>query len=201
MVEDAAATEPCLQERYAPLYHCFGCGPANSKGLRLRSFPADDSADELVCARRPEPYHEAFENVLNGGIVGTLLDCHSNWAAAWHLMRRDGLDKPPCTVTAEFHVRMRHPTPSREPVELRARVVEASGPRVNVLAELASAPAHKGKAEEMWRAFMVERWLRLFVDPRSLSAPPAPESAPSSSVRAADRVVRLGEPVEGVPSV
>ena len=140
MLENAtpAAADPCIQERYAPHNHCFGCGPANSQGLRLRSFPADDNADELVCTWTPEPYHEAFENVLNGGIVGTLLDCHSNWTAAWHLMRRDGLDKPPCTVTAEFHVRMRHPTPSREPVELRARVVEASGPKVKVTAELTS---------------------------------------------------------------
>ena len=86
----------------------------------------------------PEPHHEAFDDVLNGGIVGALLDCHGNWTAAWHLMRRDGLDKPPCTVTAEFHVRMRHPTPMKAPVSLRARVAEANGPKVKVTAELTS---------------------------------------------------------------
>ena len=127
-----------LQERYSPGSICFGCGPANPQGLRLRSFPADDNADELVCAWTPEPHHEAFENVLNGGIVGALLDCHSNWTAAWHLMRRDGLDTPPCTVTADFHVRMRHPTPTDAPVHLRSRVVEADGARVKVHAELTS---------------------------------------------------------------
>ena len=133
-----APNDPCLQERYAPTNACFGCGPANPRGLRIRSFPAAEDPDTLVCTWTPEPHHEAFENVLNGGIVGTLLDCHSNWTATWHLMRRDGLERPPCTVTADFHVRMRHPTPSKGPVTLRARVVESSGPRVKVAAELCS---------------------------------------------------------------
>jgi acyl-coenzyme A thioesterase PaaI-like protein len=76
--------------------------------------------------------------VLNGGIVGTLLDCHGNWTAACHLMRRDGLDTPPCTVTADFHVRMRHPTPMAGEVELRSRVVESAGNRVKVHVDLAA---------------------------------------------------------------
>ena len=31
-------TEPSLQEKYAPQSICFGCGPANDKGLRIRSI-------------------------------------------------------------------------------------------------------------------------------------------------------------------
>ena len=27
----------------------------------------------------PEPHHQAFPGMVNGGIIGTLLDCH-NWA-------------------------------------------------------------------------------------------------------------------------
>ena len=127
-----------LQERHAPDNHCFGCGPANAKGLRLRSLPASDNPAELTCDWTPEPHHEAFHDVLNGGIIGTLLDCHSNWTAVWHLMLRDDLDKAPCCVTADFHVRMRHPTPSKEPVHLRSRVVESDGARVKVHAELTS---------------------------------------------------------------
>jgi hypothetical protein len=46
--------------------------------------------------------HEAFPSVLSGGIIGALLDCHSNWTAAWTLMRRSGADAPPATVTASF---------------------------------------------------------------------------------------------------
>lgn len=131
------ATALSLQERHAPLNACFGCGQANPQGLRIRSFPAPEG-DGLVCTWSPQPHHEAFPGVLNGGILGALLDCHSNWTAVWHLMRRDGLDKAPCCVTADFHVRMRHPTPSDGPVQLRSRVVEADGRRVVVHAELSA---------------------------------------------------------------
>jgi acyl-coenzyme A thioesterase PaaI-like protein len=128
-----------LQERYAPHNCCFGCGPSNPKGLRIRSFPCDDAPDLAAEATwQPEEHHEAFEGMLNGGIVGALLDCHSNWTAAWHLMRRDDLEHPPCTVTAEYHVRMRHPTPTDAPVQLEARVASSKGSRVTVEASLRS---------------------------------------------------------------
>ena len=67
-----------LQDRYAPANRCFGCGPANEKGLRIKSFP---QGDEVVAEFRAEPHHEAFPGAVNGGILGALLDCHSNWAA------------------------------------------------------------------------------------------------------------------------
>jgi acyl-coenzyme A thioesterase PaaI-like protein len=122
-----------LQERYAPGNACFGCGPANPRGLRIQSFV---EGDQLVAEWRPEPHHEAFPGMLNGGIIGALLDCHSNWAAAWHLMQRAGADRPPCTVTAEFHVKLLSPTPSGGPVRLVARVVESTDRRAVVDAEL-----------------------------------------------------------------
>src|SRR5687768_16151569 len=108
-----------LQDRYAPAGRCFGCGPANDKGLRIKSRI---EGDELVADWRPEPHHLAFEGVLNGGICGALLDCHSNWAAAHHLMLRRGASAPPCTVTSEFTVKLRRPTPLDQTLRLRARV-------------------------------------------------------------------------------
>lgn len=131
----SSETQRSLQERYAPGNRCFGCGPANPKGLRIRSFP---DGDELVCAWRPEPHHEAWENMLNGGICGTLLDCHSNWTAAWHLMRARGDEELPSTVTAEFHVRLLRPTPTGGEIHLRARVVESHEDRAVVEATLSA---------------------------------------------------------------
>lgn len=125
--------EPSVQEHYAPANACFGCGPANAKGLRIRSF---EEGDELVCRWKAEKHHEAFEGVVSGGIIGTLLDCHSNWCAAMHLMRAQGLDAPPCTVTAEFAVKLLRPTPSAGEITLRAHVVEAEGDRAVVEATL-----------------------------------------------------------------
>ncbi|HVL49122.1 MAG TPA: PaaI family thioesterase [Candidatus Thermoplasmatota archaeon] len=118
-----------VQDIYAPNNRCFGCGPANPKGLRIRSEEAGDGS--LVARFTPEPHHEAFENVMNGGIVGALLDCHGNWTAAMALMRDRKSDAPPPTVTAEFTIKMRRPTPMRE-VTLRARPVEIAGDRVVV---------------------------------------------------------------------
>ncbi|AUX24606.1 thioesterase [Sorangium cellulosum] len=121
-----------LQDRYAPNNRCFGCGPANDKGLRLKSRV---DGDAVVCDFTPEPHHEAFPGVLNGGIIGALLDCHSNWTAAYHLMQARGADAPPCTVTADFHVTLKKPTPLG-PVHLRAQVAEAQGDRAVVEATL-----------------------------------------------------------------
>src|SRR5881628_4019297 len=121
--------EESLHERYWPRGTCFGCGPANSRGLRIKSRP---SGDEVVATWSPEPHHEAFPGMLSGGIVGTLLDCHSNWTAAYHLMRRTGASKPPSTVTAQYSVELLKPTPSGGPVILRARPVETSDDRVTV---------------------------------------------------------------------
>jgi acyl-coenzyme A thioesterase PaaI-like protein len=73
---------------------------------------------------------------LNGGICGALLDCHSNWTAAWHLMKASGADSPPCTVTAEFHVKLKRPTPMDVPLNLTARVVESAEDRAVVEATL-----------------------------------------------------------------
>jgi acyl-coenzyme A thioesterase PaaI-like protein len=118
-----------VQERYAPRNHCFGCGPANPRGLHVRSF---EDAEGLVAEWTPEPHHEAFDGTVGGGILGTLLDCHSNWTAAIHLMRAAGRDTPPCTVTSEFHVRLLRVTPSNGPLRLRARVVDSSPGRATV---------------------------------------------------------------------
>ncbi|MCP3960465.1 MAG: PaaI family thioesterase [bacterium] len=125
-----------VQERFAPRGTCFGCGPANPKGLRIRSLPIADEPDALVCDWTPESHHAAYETFLNGGVIGSIFDCHANWAATWHLMRRDGLDTPPCTVTAELGVRFRRPTPMDAPVRLEARTVSSNGSRVEVEATL-----------------------------------------------------------------
>ena len=68
-----------LQEKYAPNGICFGCGCKNQKGLQIKSYI---SSDLITASWNPQKHHEAFPGVLNGGIIGSLLDCHSNWAAA-----------------------------------------------------------------------------------------------------------------------
>lgn len=139
-------TEPIsLQDRYAPANACFGCGPANAQGLRIKSMvsaspradaaPGEDAV-EVQATWQPQKHHEAFDGVLSGGIIGTLLDCHCNWTAAYHLMRAAGTDGPPCTVTAEYAIQLRRPTPTAGPVTLRAHVVTATEDRAEVAGTL-----------------------------------------------------------------
>ena len=64
--------------------------------------------------------------MINGGVIGALLDCHMNWTGAWQLMNVNGLDKPPCTVTAKYSVTFKAPTPSGKPLDLVAWVKDSS---------------------------------------------------------------------------
>ncbi len=121
------------QDRYAPNSICFGCGPANKQGLRIKSHW---DGDDFVLRFTPDPHHEAFPGMINGGIIGTLLDCHSNWCAATTLVKERGLDEAPCTVTAEYHVRLKRPTPSGVELVVKARAVEVEGDKVTVEAEM-----------------------------------------------------------------
>jgi acyl-coenzyme A thioesterase PaaI-like protein len=127
-----------LQETYAPGSQCFGCGPANTKGLRICSHApqGSDITGPVVADWTPEPHHEAFPGMLNGGIIGALLDCHSNWAAAWHLMKKSGETSPPCTVTADYAIKLLRPTPTAGPVHLEAKVVDSTNDRATIEATL-----------------------------------------------------------------
>jgi len=118
-----------LQDQFAPENRCFGCGPANEKGLRIKSHV---EGDEIVCRFRAEPHHLAFTGILNGGIIGTVLDCHSNWTPAYALMKAQGLDTPPCTVTADYHVKLKRPTPVDADVVVRARATNIEGDRATI---------------------------------------------------------------------
>ena len=129
-------TAEALQEQFWPEGTCYGCGPANDQGLRVRSVV---QGDEVVAEWTPQPHHAAFPGVLSGGIIGTLLDCHSNWTAAWTLMRAAGAERPPCTVTADYHVRLLRPTPTDGAVTLRAHAVETQPDRAVIEATLAAA--------------------------------------------------------------
>ena len=122
-----------LQDRYAPNGRCFGCGPANERGLRIQSYV---DGDEVVADWIPERHYEAFDGMVNGGVIGALFDCHCNWTAAWHLMTCQGSAEPPCTVTADYQVHLVWPTSSGGPLRLRSWVVESRDDRAVIEATL-----------------------------------------------------------------
>jgi acyl-coenzyme A thioesterase PaaI-like protein len=91
-------------------------------GLRIRSFERPDGT--VVTEWQPRREHEAFDGFVNGGILGTLVDCHSNWTGIAALLRASGADEAPSTVTSELTIRFRRPTPSGQPTRLIGRAVE-----------------------------------------------------------------------------
>ncbi len=93
---------------------------------------------EVVAAWQPADRYQAFPGMLNGGIIGALLDCHSNWTAAWALMQQGGLPQPPCTVTADYAVKLLRPTPLDAAVELVASVSSISVDRACIRAVLSA---------------------------------------------------------------
>ena len=126
-------SKKAVQDRYAPNSICFGCGPANKEGLQIKSYRAGDGLKmEFEC----EEKHQAFPGVINGGIIGALLDCHGNWTAAMAIMDRNGLDAPQCTVTARYEVKLKRPTPLGPTLKLQSRVLALQDDRAEVIIEL-----------------------------------------------------------------
>lgn len=118
-----------LQQLYAPNSICFGCGPKNEKGLHINSFV---EGEEVVCSWDSELHHEAFPGMLNGGILGSLLDCHCNWTAAYFIMKEQKLENPLCTVTANYNIKLKRPTPSLKPLIMRSKVLEMGDQRAKI---------------------------------------------------------------------
>ena len=121
-----------LQALYGPHSICFGCGPQNPQGLRLQSYP---EGEHCVCRYQASPHHQAFPGVLNGGFLGCLFDCHSNWTAAWAWHQKNG-GAFPSTVTAEFQVKLKRPTPYPSQLVLKARATQMDGESIHVATEL-----------------------------------------------------------------
>lgn len=121
--------EHSVQRTYAPTSICFGCGPANPDGLQIDSHRIQGG---LTMSFLPHEHHQAFPGMVNGGIIGTLLDCHGNWTAAIALMDAKGLTEPPCTVTASYTVKLRRPTPTDTELVINSNIVEVQEDRVSV---------------------------------------------------------------------
>jgi acyl-coenzyme A thioesterase PaaI-like protein len=121
--------------------HCFGCGADNKKGLRIKSTW---DGDEAVCAWRPESHHSGgSKEIVNGGIIATLIDCHSLNLAVAHAYREEGrpIGSAPrvAYVTGSLSISYLRPTPIRETLELRARIRKIEGRKVWVSCTLSAA--------------------------------------------------------------
>lgn len=131
--------EAAFQDQGA-VYHCHGCGADNERGLRIKSYR---DGEEAVATWQPQPHHcgGTREN-LNGGIIASLIDCHSlnlAIAQAYRAEQRPIGSAPRIGyVTANLNVSYRKPTPIDQPIDLRARITRQEGRKVWVSCTLSS---------------------------------------------------------------
>lgn len=110
-----------------PHNHCFGCGPDNPQGLRIKS---SWSGHQLSVARfTPEAYHCAGPtHFVNGGIIATVIDCHCVCTAAAAAYRDNGraIGSNPHLhyATANLAIEYLRPTPIDVELEILARLVD-----------------------------------------------------------------------------
>jgi acyl-coenzyme A thioesterase PaaI-like protein len=111
--------------------YCYGCGQLNEHGLQIKSYW---EGEEAVCRFQPRPYHTAIPGYVYGGLIASLIDCHSTGTAAAAAYRVEGrrMDTLPPRrfLTASLHVDYLQPTPIDAELEVRAVVKEIKGRKV-----------------------------------------------------------------------
>ena len=125
---------PALQDLYPDDYsHCYGCGRLNAHGLHVKS---EWQGDECVARFQPAAYHMALPGFVYGGLIASLIDCHSIATAAGASMTLSGLtpgrDPTPRFVTASLHVDFLRPMPLGPELVLHARPTEVAERKVTV---------------------------------------------------------------------
>ena len=127
-------TQKAFQDYYPEnVAHCFGCGRLNEQGHQIKTFW---DGDETVTRFTPEPQHTAIPGYVYGGLLASLIDCHSTGTAAAAMYRAEGreMDTEPAFrfVTASLHVDYLKPTPMGVELTLRGKVKEVRGRKVVV---------------------------------------------------------------------
>ncbi len=136
-------SEKAIQDLYTDDHStCYGCGKNNPHGLQIKSYW---DGEETVCRFTPAEYHTAVPGFVYGGLIASLIDCHSTGtaaAASYKAAGREmGTGEELRFVTASLHVDYLRPTPLDGPLEVRATVKELGERKVVVSSTLSA----KGK--------------------------------------------------------
>jgi acyl-coenzyme A thioesterase PaaI-like protein len=141
MRSDTPTSTPAIQEQL-PDQPCWGCGPNNPHGLRIKSYWSGDST---VCIWQPEPHYAGWPGVLNGGILASLVDCHCVCTAISDADSIGG--QPVAFVTGSLNISYLRPVPIQSPVELNARITERTARKTRVECTVMAAGELCARAE------------------------------------------------------
>jgi len=113
------------------LSHCYGCGSLNEHGYRIKTFW---EGEESVTRFSPKSFHTAVPGFVYGGLLASLIDCHSTGTAAAAMYRAEKreMDSLPSFrfVTGSLQVSYLEPTPLGPELVILGRVQEIKGRKV-----------------------------------------------------------------------
>lgn len=104
---------------------CIACGARDGQSARVSFAVRKDGSVEAHIG--PCSHCEGYDGMLHGGVIATLLD-----AAMTNCLFAHGH----CGVTADLHLRYRHPVMSAGPCVVRAWIERSSAPLFVLRAEL-----------------------------------------------------------------
>jgi len=142
---------------------CFGCGPKNPHGLKLRFAVEGDS---VVTTFTPSTGLDGPPGIFHGGLQATLCDEVAGWGLVG-LLGRMGF-------TTSMNVRYMRPVRIDEPVEARAKIASqrgdivtlkvtlSQGGKVGCMARVSYALPTVEAAENTMQRSMDPTWLPLF---------------------------------------
>ena len=156
--------EPSLQDQYYPYGTCFGCGPCNGDGLQIKSYSANNGVAATWTASNK--YDNGF-GFVNGGIISTLLDCHSAAYIMKETVDRYGDfciddfehfdEKHPVYLTNQINVTFRRPVLLYRPVELFSECVSWDDNACQLRSELRFDGKLAASADVTWKRFRPRR--------------------------------------------
>ncbi|WP_028624435.1 PaaI family thioesterase [Pseudomonas sp. Ant30-3] len=131
--------ETSLQDSAAPEGVCYGCGSRNVDGLHIKSFWHEDGV-HVMAEHLPDARYCGWPDLVYGGLIAMLVDCHSNWTAmAYHYRaeKREATSLPRINcVTGNLGIKFIKPTPMGLPLTLKARVDGEVGRKTRVMCEV-----------------------------------------------------------------
>ncbi len=145
-------TKKAIQDFYPDEFsHCYGCGRLNPLGLHIRSFR---EGEESICHYTLGTQHSGgVPGSAYGGLIASLIDCHSSATAAATKWQSDGLspgDRPSYRfVSVSLKVDFLKPTPTGKVLELRGRVKEMKGRKALVTVTLSAEGEVRARREAL----------------------------------------------------
>lgn len=135
-----------------PDNRCFGCSPHNPRGLGL-SFANTGEGVETEYVAAPDLC--GMHGVVHGGVQATMMDEAMGFAAHAALAHEPNeLD----IATIELSVKYHRPTPTGEPLQIRARLVRSEGRDLWMEGEIRDAEGRLcTEAKSRWRRLSRKR--------------------------------------------